>query len=132
MNNHLQLAAPVGANPQPVAPAAEPTTDFIFDRYVQDIVGFFYAHLYDSVEVHGVRNLATGIDGHTCYEVDNITPTSFSVYVHLKGGGVDCVGDFSRYADAAQYGVEVGGEYGWPVRNYVLEQHRTTTLIKLQ
>ena len=132
MNNHLQPAAPVGANPQPVAPAAEPPTDLIFDRYVQDIVGCFYAHLYDSVEVHGVRNLATGIDGETCYEVDNITPTSFSVYVHLKEGGLDCVGDFSRYDDAAQYGAEVSASYGYPVRDFVLDKYRTTTIASLQ
>jgi len=124
MNHVPQLPAPAGANPQPMA--AEPATE-IFDRYAGSIISC-YAHLYDTVEVHGVRNFASGTDNGTCYEIDNLTPTSFSVYIHLKDGGLDCVGDFGRYDDAVQYGDEVGAEYGWPVRNHV----RTTTLAKLQ
>lgn len=124
MNNAHQLPAPAGANLQPAAQAAEPTAE-IFDRYADSVVGC-YAHLYDAVEVHGVRNLVSAADDGTCYEIDNINPTSFSVYVHIKDGGLDCVGDFGKYGDAAQYGAEVSGQYGWPVRNYVLDQHRTT------
>lgn len=130
MNNVLQLPAPCGASLQTAAPAAEPPVE-IFDRYADSVIGCF-AHQYDAVEVHGVRNFASGTDSGTCYEIDNITPTSFSVYVHLKEGGLDCVGDFGKYDDAVQYGAEVSAEYGWPVRNYVLDQHRITRFPKLQ
>ncbi|KFC72596.1 MULTISPECIES: hypothetical protein [Massilia] len=130
MNNALQLAAPAGATLQTAAPAVEPPVE-IFDRYADSIIGC-YAHQYDAVEVHGVRNFASGTDNGTCYEIDNITPTSFSVYVHLKEGGLDCVGDFGKYDDAVQYGAEVSAGYGWPVRNYVLDQHRITRFPKLQ
>ncbi|MFC5550260.1 hypothetical protein [Massilia aerilata] len=130
MNNALQLAAPAGANLQPATQAAEPPVE-IFDRYADSVISC-YAHHYEAIEVHGVRNLASGSDDATCYEIDNVTPTSFSVYVHLKEGGLDCVGDFGKYADAVQYGAEVSAEYGWPVRNHVLDQHRTATLAKLQ
>lgn len=124
MNNTLQLAVPAGATVQPAARAADPLVE-IFDRFADSIIGCF-AHDYDAVEVHGVRNLASDTDDGTCYEIDNLNPTSFSVYVHLKEGGLDCVGDFSKYDDAAKYGAEVGAGYGWPVRNHVLDQHRTT------
>lgn len=129
MNNILQLPTPAGANPQPGA-TAEPPCE-IFDRYADAVIGCF-AHHYDTVEVHGVRNHATGIDNGTCYEVDNIAPTSFSVYARLKDGGLDCVGDFSNSEDAVHYGTEVGGMYGWPVHDYVLARHRTKSLAKLQ
>lgn len=130
MNNTLQIAAPVGANLQHAAQAAEPLSS-VFDRYADSVI-VCYAHHYDAVEVHGVRNFASDSDDGTCYEIDNVAPTAFSVYVHLKAGGVDCVGDFGKYDDAVQYGAEVSRQYGWPVRNYVLDQHRTTTLAPLQ
>jgi hypothetical protein len=95
------------------------------------VIGCFARH-YDAVEVHGVRNLAPITDNGTCYEIDNLTPTSFSVYVHLKDGGLECVGDFVKYDDAVLYGAVVSAEYGWPVRNHVLDQHRTTRFPKLQ
>lgn len=130
MNNILLLAAPAAASVQAASPSAEPPAT-IFDRYADSVIGCFAGH-YDAVEVHGVRNFASGTDNGTCYEIDNLTPTSFSVYVHLKDGGLDCVGDFGKYDDAVQYGAEVSAEYGWPVRNHVLDQHRITSIPKLQ
>jgi hypothetical protein len=130
MNTTLQLPTPASANLQTAAQAAEPTAE-LFDRYADSVVSC-YAHLYDAVEVHGVRNYADGSDDATCYEIDNLTPASFSVYVHMKDGGLDCVGDFGRYGDAVKYGAEVSAMYGWPVRNFVLEQYRTSTLVQLQ
>lgn len=79
-----------------------------------------------------MRDFASGTDEGTCYEIDNLTPTSFSVYAHLKDGGLDCVGDFSKYEDAVQYGADLNAEYGWPLRNHVLDKHRTTSLATLQ
>lgn len=130
MNTSLQLAAPAGSTLQPVASAADQLND-LFDRYADSVVGC-YAHHYDTVEVHGVRNFASCTDNGTCYEIDNLTPTSFSVYAHLKDGGLDCVGDFGKYDEAAKYGAELSREYGWPVRNYVLDTHRTTEFAPLQ
>lgn len=130
MNNALHITAPTGASLQPAAQAPESPVD-IFDRYADSVIGI-YANHYDAVEVHGVRNFASGSDDTTAYEIDNVAPTSFSVYVRLKDGGMDCVGDFGKHADAAEYGSEVGAKYGWPVRNYVLDQHRTMNLAKLQ
>jgi hypothetical protein len=130
MNYTPQTAASAGGNLQLATCAAESTLE-IFDRYANGIIGC-YAHLYDTIEVHGVRNYAFSDDDATCYEIDNITPTSFSVYVRLKDGGLDCVGDFGKHDDAVQYSRELRAEYGWPVRNHVLDQHRTTTFSKLQ
>jgi hypothetical protein len=130
MNNILLLAAPGGANLQTAATVAEPPAS-IFDRYADSVIGCYARH-YDAVEVHGVRNFASGTGDGTCYEIDNLTPTSFSIYVHLKDGGLDCVGDFGKYDDAVQYGAQVSAEYGWPVRNHVLDAHRITSFATLQ
>jgi hypothetical protein len=102
MNTLLLLAAPAAANLQSAFPLAEPPAT-IFDRYADSIIGCFSCH-YDAFEVHGVRDFASGTDEGTGYEIDNLTPTSFSVYAHLKDGGLDCVGDFGKYEDAVQYG----------------------------
>lgn len=130
MNNIPLLAAPAGAKLQSSAPLGEPPAA-IFDRYADSVIGCF-AHHYNAVEVHGVRNFASATDNGSCYEIDNLMPASFSVYVHLKEGGLDCVGDFGRYDDAVQYSAEVSAEYGWPIRNHVLDQHRTTNFAKRQ
>lgn len=132
MNNTLQLFVPAGAsaNVQPAVSTAAAVTE-LFDRYADSVIGC-YANHYDAIEVHGVRNYADASDEGTCYEIDNITPTSFSVYVHIKDGGLDCVGDFSKYDDATMYSAELQAKYDWPVRNYVLDQHRITTFAKMQ
>jgi hypothetical protein len=130
MNDTLQIAAPAGANLQ-AALAIDTTIADIFDRYADGIIGS-NRQMYDSFEVHGVRNFATAIEDGTHYEIDNINPTLFSVYAHIEGGGVECVGDFTRYTDATTYGMELSSEYNWPLRNFVLEQHRMSTLANLQ
>lgn len=130
MNDTLQIAAPAGATLQSSVVNTGGIHE-IFDRYADGIIRG-NTHLYDALEVHGVRNGAAAGDDGTHYEVDNINPTSFSVYVHIKDGGLDCVGDFGRYADAVQYGTELSAQYNWPLRNFVLEQHRATTLAPLQ
>ena len=130
MNNTLQLVTPAGGNLQPVAPVAAPPVE-LFDRYADSIIGCF-AHQYDAVQVHGVRNFASGTDDGTCYEIDNVAPTSFSVYVHLKDGGLDCVGDFSDYDDAYKYAGEISSAYEWPVTSFVPTEIRDSKRKKLQ
>ncbi|WP_152988475.1 hypothetical protein [Janthinobacterium sp. Ant5-2-1] len=130
MLNTLPLAAPNGANLQVTSLTTIPAK-FIFDRYAQNIIGG-NRHIYDTLEVHGVRSYETGFDDATHYEIDNLNPTTFSVYIRLKGEGVECVGDFTRYADAVQYGTELSAQYSWPMRNFVLDRFRMTTIAKLQ
>ncbi|MFD2274272.1 hypothetical protein ACFS07_33295 [Undibacterium arcticum] len=66
------------------------------DRYADSIIGDRHDQ-YDGLEIHGVRNFALpdGTDGTFCEIVDE-DPEFHSVYVHLKEGGLDCVGDFSK------------------------------------
>jgi hypothetical protein len=130
MNDTLQIAAPAGATLQSSVANHGGITE-IFDRYADGIIRG-NTHLYDALEVHGVRNYAVAGDDGTHYEIDNINPTSFSVYVHIIDCGLECVGDFGRYADAEQYGTQLSAQYTWPLRNFVLEKHRTTTLAPLQ
>lgn len=75
---------------------------------------------YDGIEIHGVRNLNAPDDpAGTMCEVDDETPEFFSVYVHCRQGGVECVGDFATGALAETYAHELLVKHGWPVANYV-------------
>jgi hypothetical protein len=87
------------------------------------------ADFYDALELHGVRDTlqdeyaAEGkaynatTEGTQC-EVDDENPQFFSVYAHLKEGGVECIGDFETYHAAAAYGMEIATKYGWPLYTY--------------
>lgn len=97
----------------------------INDRYAESIIKGHEA-LYDGIEVHGVRNLLEGLSfDETQFEIDNRNPQSFSVYVKLKTGGVDCVADCSDFDDVFDYAQQLGKQYGWPVRNFVLDEARS-------
>lgn len=64
---------------------------------------------YDAVEIRGVQQH----EGHC--EVNDLDPHFFSVYLHVKEGGVNCVGDFGQFAWANRY----AEAFGLPVHNYV-------------
>jgi hypothetical protein len=135
MNHLLQLAASDNA-PGDVASIAQvasfdsPAADDLNDRYADSIL-LGCECLYDSLEVQGVRDLLAGTGtSETQFEVDNLNPQQFSVYAHYIEGGSDAVGDFGTYALAMQYARELNRKYGWPVRDYVLDEHKTTA--KLQ
>lgn len=106
------------------------------DRYADSIIGGC-AHLYDAIEIHGVRDhyAGTGRD-ETHFEIDERNPQMYSVYVHIASGdttetnivaksgpeGVDVVGDFSTYDLALEYAQELGANHGWPVHDFVVNK----------
>ncbi len=94
----------------------------ICDRYADEIIAG-NPHQFDAIEIQGVREYIDQTDpqGSFC-EVDNDDPQFFSVYLHNVAGGVACVGDFSDVAEAAAYGDELAGRYGWPIYAYY-KQH---------
>ena len=63
-----------------------------------------YPANFDAIEVHGVRDCYTAQQITVC-EVDDDNPQFFSVYGHLREGGVDCLEDFEKLADALEYGL---------------------------
>jgi hypothetical protein len=73
---------------------------------------------YDGLEVHGVRDCADefGItDGTACEVDDDGNPEFYSVYAHLREGGLECIGDFATGVDAVAYGALIAGEHSWPL-----------------
>lgn len=90
----------------------------INERYADSIIGNRVQN-YDALEIQGVINLLGPDDPEgTCYEVNNANPEIFSVYAHLKTGGVECVGDFGTHLLAEQYAKELSLKYGWPVYDF--------------
>ncbi|NNM52102.1 MAG: hypothetical protein HKM02_07740 [Pseudomonadales bacterium] len=81
------------------------------DRYAEAIIGNRQDE-YDALEIHGVRNLYLPGDSRgTCCEVDEDNPQFFSVYVHAKAGGIECVGDFATHNLARSYAKELADKY---------------------
>jgi hypothetical protein len=87
------------------------------DKYAESVEGDFYK--YDALEIHGVRVLHKSINpkGSIC-EIDDENPQYFSVYVHACRGGVECVGDFSKYELAKQYAEELSQKYQWEISDF--------------
>ena len=93
------------------------------DRYAESIIGARHGD-YDAVEIHGVRDLNSSIpDEGTCCEIDDANPQFFSVYAHLKAGGVECIGDFQTHAMAIEYAKDVAAKYEWNTLDCVLYEH---------
>ena len=76
---------------------------------------------FDAIEIHGVSELSDS-EG-VIYEepsCDWQMPNKFSVYAHLKHGGIDCCGDFALRSDALAYGEELASAHGWTIGDYTL------------
>lgn len=83
------------------------------EKFAESIIGE-NAGDYDATEVHGMRKLyaASGRPG-SCFEVDEEDPEFYSTYVHLKEGGIECIGDFGTKELALQYAQEIDKTYGF-------------------
>lgn len=105
--------------PPTTTSATEENQVFVLnDRYGDSIIGNNHDR-YDAIEIHGVRDHnSPGDPNGTCCEVDNENPQFFSVYVHLKEGGIECVGDFSTHDLAVLYANELAEKYHWPVNDF--------------
>lgn len=93
-------------------------TDDLNDRYAEEIIGERPDN-YDGIEIQGVRNLFDEGDPRgTCIEVDAENPQFYSVYLHLKNGGCECVGDMGTQVLAQAYAGELSDRYGWCVHDF--------------
>lgn len=90
--------------------------DYSIERYAERIIAGVPGE-YDTIEIQGVRRYQTGADSYE-YEVDNENPEAYSAYLHMKEGGVECVGDFTLRQHAVDYALELSKHYGWPIRDY--------------
>lgn len=68
---------------------------------------------FDGTEIHGVCYV-----GDTDVEVNDENPDFYSTYVHLKSGGVACVGDFPSLPMAQAHAELLNDRYGWPVHDF--------------
>lgn len=86
--------------------------DYIHDMYA-DTIMVGRGEEFDAFEVHGV------VTKEACCEVDDANPEFYSVYAHLREGGVECVGDFSNLNAARGYAVFLEAAYGYPLHDYL-------------
>ena len=88
------------------------TAETTFGGYAESII--IHPNDYDQLEIHGVSETPDGNGGTVC-EVDDENPEFYSVYAHLKVGGVECIGDFPSPAEAMAYASVYSVRYGWPL-----------------
>ena len=89
---------------------SEKVHDHTLNNRYADIVIDRDPSRFDAIEIHGVRDLGDG----TC-EQDDDDPDFYSVYLHLKEGGITCVGDHSLVEDARSYARKLSAKYAWPI-----------------
>lgn len=98
-------------------------TEDLKDEYAHGIIGDRPGD-YQGIEVQGVRNqYPEGDPLGTAIEVDNDNPEFYSVYVHLKVGGSECVGDFGSPVLARDYAQRLHVQYGWLVYDFTKPAH---------
>lgn len=93
--------------------------NFVFEPTSTDVA-------YDAVELHGVaytgeRHIEKSITDKRCVEhveMNDDKPDFYSVYLHLKAGGVDCIADFDDLVVARRYALEVSKLKGWSMYDY--------------
>lgn len=108
-------------------------SDYSIDRYATAVVGD-KPEYFDAIEIQGVREVEAMIEDSkigthktdTTYTIDNDNPDSFSVYLHLIEGGVECVGDFSRHRHAQTYALELSDELSLEVHDMTSQVARSS------
>ena len=69
---------------------------------------------FDAVELHGCREHIYPDEPHRNFvEQDDENPQYWSVFLHYKTGGLDCVGDFATLKQAEDYAETVSNRYGY-------------------
>lgn len=68
---------------------------------------------YDGTEVQACAAVECGVDDTIIEVVDDVDAQFWSTYVHLKEGGVECVGDFTTVEEARLYAEQIDQHYGW-------------------
>lgn len=86
---------------------------------------------YDAYDIHPVIRLR-GKDGQPCLEItgDPAEATLWSLYGHIPGEGLDCIGDFPRFADAARVYARITG-HAWDGKAPVCTEARLAEALKL-
>ena len=64
--------------------------------------------LFDAYEIHGVREFDDG-DGRYCEQVPDTEAEFWSLYGHIPGQGLDCIGDFKTRQHAEEVFARITG-----------------------
>ncbi|SEU40112.1 hypothetical protein SAMN03159335_06195 [Burkholderia cepacia] len=89
------------------------------ERFADGIIGN-RPERFDALEIQGVREFVDPCNPDASFcEVDNESPQFFSVYVHYRTGGVECVGDHGSHDLATTYANALSQAHGWPIYDYV-------------
>ena len=104
----------------------EPETGSILnDRYLPDDLSIF-----DAIEIQGVREHTEHGEDHSYIEPDPENPQFYSVYLHCKEGGVDCIGDLGTYALALSWAGELSAIHNWHINDFTQNQGAVFTIQK--
>lgn len=109
---------PQGRRPSAVGIAfCNPPKEPMDKRYAETVID--NPQRFNSIEVHDMYRFLDR-DGAEQYETANDPHEAdmYSVYAHLKDGGIDCCGDFNLREAALSYGDELAELHGWPLCDF--------------
>lgn len=70
--------------------------------------------VFDAIEISG----CAFVGGDAVARCPAATAEFFSVYLHYRDGGADCVGDFATVERARAYAGQIRDAFGWPVHDF--------------
>ncbi|VBI24607.1 hypothetical protein [Burkholderia pseudomallei] len=83
------------------------------EKLAREVITTAGVDAFDAIEISGCMFVA-GDCVEACTEPDDV-PAFFSVYLHWKTGGVECVGDLATAERARAYAAQIRDAFGWPI-----------------
>ncbi|HEV8059419.1 MAG TPA: hypothetical protein VGP68_06085 [Gemmataceae bacterium] len=95
-----------------------------YEPYLRDAIALFHGEepqnpelpaRFDCYEIHGVREFGRGKRRH-CEQVSDSEAQFWSLYGHIPGQGLDCIGDFATREHAKAIFARITGQQYAPMR----------------
>jgi hypothetical protein len=101
----VRLAAGFG---KAMSDMLDPVTIFTLRQEAEIYGSLVEFTCFDEYEVHGVREFGKGRKKH-CEQVDDHEAQFFSLYGHIPGQGLECIGDFRTREHAEEVYARITG-----------------------
>ncbi|KVD68733.1 hypothetical protein WI88_32765 [Burkholderia ubonensis] len=86
---------------------------FTENRMVCATIAAETSDAFDAIEISGCIERNAFVERCAAAHAD-----FFSVYLHYRDGGADCVGDFATIERARAYAGQIRDAFGWPVHDF--------------
>ena len=77
---------------------------------------------FNAIEIQGVWEYTEHGKDHSYIEPNPDNPQFFSLYLHCKTGGLECIGDLGTYSLALSWAKELSAEHNWQINDFSQNQ----------